>query len=67
MTVHIGGGIAFMLISKRDNLLPPMPLEHQAKAEWTFFLASYLISWALTLIWLFLDWRLAGRYAKERG
>jgi len=59
--VHFGGGIALMLISKRDNFLPPAPYAHRARGEITFFLASYLFSWALTLAWLYIDWRLAGR------
>lgn len=65
MTIHIGGGIAFMLITERDHLWPSEYLGYQAKAESTrFFLASYIIPWVITLAWLLIDWRLAKRRLK---
>jgi hypothetical protein len=67
VSIHLGGGIAMMLISEAGNLLPPRMQTQQARVEMIrFFLASYLISYAITLIWLSVDWRLAGRAVLKR-
>lgn len=67
-SIHIGGGISMMLISNAENLLPPRGLSQQVGGGMIrFFLASYLISWAITMIWLIIDWRLAGRQVGKRA
>jgi hypothetical protein len=53
--IHFGGGLAFILISDKQGILPEGP--------WmtSFYVASYIVSLALTLLWLLIDWRLAKR------
>jgi len=58
--IHFGGVLVFMVASDKQGILPPGFLDSEAldwRAYW--YLASYVISLALTLLWLSIDWRLA--------
>jgi len=66
--IHFGGVLVFMVTSDKQGILPPGILSSEAldwRALW--YLASYIVSLALTLLWLSLDWRLAKKAIRGRG
>ncbi len=58
--IHLSGGLAFMVVSDRQYLLP-LGIQGSVTLDWRvyWFLASYIVSLGITLIWLSIDWRLA--------
>ena len=58
--IHLGGGLAFMVVSDRQYILP-LGIQGSVTLDWRayWFLASYIVSLGITLIWLSIDWRLA--------
>lgn len=58
--IHLSGGLAFMVVLNKQYIFPPGILDSETldwRAYW--FLASYIVSLGITLIWLSIDWRLA--------
>lgn len=65
--IHFSGVLVFILVSEKEGILPPGIFSSEAldwRALW--YLASYIVSVALTLLWLSLDWRLATKAIRGR-
>jgi len=54
--IHLSGGLAFFLISDEQRIQSDWPVWMKS-----YFIASYVISLALALLWLSIDWRLANK------
>ena len=58
--IHLSGGLALAVISGKQRVLPQGNLGIEAlnsDAHW--FIASYIVTLAIVLLWLTIDWRLA--------
>jgi len=59
--IHFSGGLTFMIMLDKQATLPPGILDSEAvdwgRASW--YIASYIVSLVITLLWLSFDWRLA--------
>jgi len=66
--IHLGGGLAFIIMIDRRLILPTGLLGSKPLAwDLYWFLASYVVSMALVLLWLSLDWRLAKKVHSAGG